>query len=101
MGIEGILMLITECTKEYEVLGIGVGLRTRERWQRGKSTCIRVSRIIVDMRISTLYLHISYNLFLTCLYITIPINGIMADYSWFDRRRFPVFTVCIVPMRLL
>lgn len=77
------------------------GLRTRERWQRGKSTCINVSRIVVDMRISTLYLHISYNLFLTCLYITIPINGIMADYNWFDRRKFPVFTACIAPMRLL
>jgi hypothetical protein len=25
---------------------------------------------------------------LRCLYITIPINGIMADYSWFDREDF-------------
>jgi hypothetical protein len=82
-------MLTIKCMTEHEVCEDWSGDGGwDERRQRGKWPCIRVGRDVADERISRLYLHISCNPFLTCLYITIPINGIMADYSWFDREDF-------------
>jgi hypothetical protein len=82
-------MLTIKCMTEHEVCEDWSGDGGwDERRQRGKWPCIRVGRDVTDERISRLYLHISCNPFLTCLYITIPTNGIMADYSWFDREDF-------------
>jgi hypothetical protein len=72
-------MLTIKCMTEHEVCEDWSGDGGwDERRQRGKWPCIRVGRDVADERISRLYLHISCNPFLTCLYITIPINGIMA-----------------------